>query len=75
MDTMAAIQKLGISEDDLKSRRNYRLFMDGVANIKEWGATGDGKTDDTQAVQAAIDAIVENACGMFLLARCFYADL
>lgn len=45
----------------------------GVANIKEFGAAGDGVTNDTSAIQDAIDAVVTAGGGTVLFPPGVYA--
>lgn len=47
------------------SGRWLRVLTAGVYNVKEFGATGDGVTDDYAEIQAAINAIPAGASGEF----------
>lgn len=62
LSQLKASMKMDPSATDTQLR-DYRLKYEGEANIREWGAVGDGKTDDTAAIDAAIRAVVENENG------------
>jgi hypothetical protein len=63
-DPSVTLQGISINSSELSSQRLYKLHMEGVANVKEWGAIGDGKADDTKAIEAAIEAVVQSSSGM-----------
>lgn len=50
---------------DLATHQALGLFPNKSYNVKQWGAVGDGATDDTSAIQAAIDALGENSTIIF----------
>jgi polygalacturonase len=41
-------------------------------NVKDWGATGDGSTDDTTAVQTAITAMNASGGGVVFIPEATY---
>lgn len=48
------------------------LFTSGISNIKDCGATGDGKSDDTKPIQRAIDLAAENGGGTLFFPKGTY---
>ena len=45
--------------------------MEGVYNAKQYGAKGDGDSDDTDAIQAAVDAAAATGGTVFLPKGCY----
>lgn len=56
-------------------RKHYRYVpsrwsvVDAIFNVETWGAVGDGSTDDSAAIQAAINAAVAASGGVVLFPR------
>ena len=48
----------GVKSTPVKSQSNQQTPPGTWNNVRDWGAVGDGKHDDTDAIQAAIDACV-----------------
>ena len=48
----------GTKSTPVKSQSNQQTPLGTWNNVRDWGAVGDGKHDDTDAIQAAIDACV-----------------
>lgn len=49
-----------------------------MANVRDWGAAGDGKMDDTEALQHAIndaDGVIEFPRGEYLISKPLIVDL
>jgi len=45
---------------------NARAGLEGVFSVKDFGAAGDGKADDTRAIQAAIDKSAETGGRVYI---------
>jgi hypothetical protein len=52
---------------------SYSMIAGDAINVLDYGATGDGSTDDTAAVQAAVDAALGSASGTLWLPKGNYA--
>ena len=56
---------------------NSLLTKSSIINVKDFGATGDGTTDDTQAIQNALDSVSTGGTiffpkGIYMLSTCLF---
>lgn len=54
------------------TKSTHRMIEGGVVNVLDYGAVGDGTTDDTLKIQAAIDAAAANGGGIVFLPKRTY---
>lgn len=52
---MVAINLLSVTADGSSETRNLGERFSDIVNVKDFGATGNGSDDDTEAIQAAFD--------------------
>jgi polygalacturonase len=45
---------------------SYSMITGAPVNVKDYGAVGDGTTDDTTAMQAAITAVATTGQGLYV---------
>jgi hypothetical protein len=48
------------------TKASYSMITGAPANVKDFGAVGDGTTDDTAAIQAAITAVATSGQGLYV---------
>jgi hypothetical protein len=72
MGTTTVASEAGVVATGSTTARTLAVRAADVANVKDYGATGDGSTDDTASIQAAIDSGANNVYipeGTYMISR------
>ena len=56
------------------TKAHNRMIADAAVNVKDFGAVGDGVTDDTAAIQAALDHVAANGGTLYFPAGTYLSD-
>lgn len=66
------IKRMKALEEEVKGLKRMPLPARYVINVRDYGATGDGTTDDTAAIQAALDEVASFSAGKNIYTHVYF---